>query len=183
MANGKPNRVGVFICHCGTNIAGVVNIEELKAYARTLPNVVHVDNYTYMCSTPGQSKIRESIKDLNLEAIVVAACSPRLHEPTFRKASAAGGLNPFIFEMANIREQSSWIHMKEPEKATAKAKDIIRMSVARATLLEPLETKFIPVEKSIMIIGAGVAGIQAALETADSGITTYLVESTPVHRW
>ena len=179
MANGKPNRVGVFICHCGTNIAGVVSIEELKAYAKTLPNVVHADNYTYMCSTPGQSKIREAIKEHNLEAVVVAACSPRLHEPTFRKASAAGGLNPFIFEMANIREQSSWIHMKEPEKATKKAKDIIRMSVARASLLEPLETKFIPVEKSIMIIGAGVAGIQAALETADSGIKTYLVETTP----
>jgi heterodisulfide reductase subunit A len=179
MANGKPNRVGVFICHCGTNIAGVIPIEELKAYAMTLPNVVHADNYTYMCSTPGQSKIREAIKEHNLEAVVVAACSPRLHEPTFRKATAAGGLNPFVFEMANIREQSSWIHMKEPEKATQKAKDIIRMSAARAALLQPLETKFIPVEKSIMIIGAGVAGIQAALETADSGITTYLIESTP----
>jgi heterodisulfide reductase subunit A2 len=179
MANTKPNRVGVFICHCGTNIAGVVNIEELKAYAGALSNVVHVDNYTYMCSTPGQSKIRDAIKEHNLEAVVVAACSPRLHEPTFRKTSSAGGLNPFIFEMANIREQSSWIHMKEPERATEKAKDIIRMSVARAALLEPLETKTIPVEKSIMVIGAGVAGIQAALETADSGITTYLVESTP----
>ncbi len=179
MANGKPNRVGVFICHCGTNIAGVIPIEELKAYAKTLPNVVHADNYTYMCSTPGQSKIREAIKEHNLEAVVVAACSPRLHEPTFRKASAAGGLNSFVFEMANIREQSSWIHMKEPERATEKAKDIVRMSVARAALLEPLETKSIPVEKAIMIIGAGVAGIQAALETADSGITTYLIESTP----
>jgi heterodisulfide reductase subunit A len=179
MANGKPNRVGVFICHCGTNIAGVIPIEELKAYAKTLPNVVWADNYTYMCSTPGQAKIRDAIKEQSLDAVVVAACSPRLHEATFRKTSAAGGLNPFIFEMANIREQSSWIHMKEPERATEKAKDIIRMSVARASLLEPLETKFIPVEKSVMIIGAGVAGIQAALETADSGITTYLVESTP----
>ncbi|BAI61648.1 CoB--CoM heterodisulfide reductase iron-sulfur subunit A [Methanocella paludicola SANAE] len=179
MTEKKPNRVGVFICHCGTNIAGVIPIEELKAYAKTLPNVVHADNYTYMCSTPGQEKIRTAIKEQNLDAVVVAACSPRLHEPTFRKASAAGGLNMFIFEMANIREQSSWIHMKEPEKATQKAKDIIRMSVARASLLEPLDTKYIPVEKSIMVIGAGVAGIQASLEIADSGITTYLIEKEP----
>ena len=179
MANGKPNRVGVFICHCGTNIAGVVPVEELVKYSKTLPNVAHAENYTYMCSTPGQAKIRDAIKEHNLEAVVVAACSPRLHEPTFRKTSAAGGLNPFIFEMANIREQSTWIHMKEPERATEKARDIIRMSVARASLLEPLESKSIPVEKAVMIIGAGVAGIQAALETADSGITTYLVEATP----
>jgi heterodisulfide reductase subunit A len=180
MANEKkPNRVGVFICHCGTNIAGVIPVEKVVEYCKTLPNVVHAENYTYMCSTPGQAKIRTAIKEQNLEAVVVAACSPRLHEPTFRKASAAGGLNPFIFEMANIREQSTWIHMNEPEKATQKAKDIIRMSVARASLLEPLEAKSIPVEKAVMIIGAGVAGIQAALETADSGITTYLVESQP----
>src|SRR5512138_3435439 len=148
MANGKPNRVGVFVCHCGTNIAGVIPPEELVKYAMTLPNVVHADNYTYMCSTPGQEKIRTAIKEKKLDAVVVAACSPRLHEPTFRKASADGGLNPFIFEMANIREQSSWIHMKEPERATEKAKDIVRMSVARAAMLEPLDTKFIPVEKS-----------------------------------
>ena len=180
MANEKqPNRVGVFICHCGTNIAGVVDIEKLKAYAQTLPNVVHADNYTYMCSTPGQDKIRTAIKEQNLDAVVVAACSPRMHEPTFRKVSASAGLNPFIFEMANIREQSSWIHMHEPERATEKAEDILRMSVARASLLEPLEAKTIPVEKAIMVIGGGVAGIQAALSLADSGITTYLVEREP----
>ena len=180
MANVKKlNRVGVFICHCGTNIAGVIPIDQLKEYAKTLPNVVYADNYTYMCSDPGQARIRDAIKEHNLDAVVVAACSPRMHEPTFRKTSAEGGLNPFIFEMANIREQSSWIHMNEPERATEKAKDIVRMSVARASLLEPLEAKTIPVEKAIMIIGAGVAGIQAALETADSGITTYLIEKDP----
>jgi heterodisulfide reductase subunit A len=179
MTEKKPNRVGVFVCHCGTNIAGVIPPEKLVAYAKSLPNVVHAENYTYMCSTPGQAKIRDAIKEHGLEAVVVAACSPRLHEPTFRKTCAAGGLNPFVFEMANIREQSSWIHMNEPERATEKAMDIIRMSVARASLLEPLETKFIPVEKAVMVIGGGVAGIQAALETADSGITTYLVEKEP----
>lgn len=179
MANEKLNRVGVFVCHCGTNIGGVIKVSEVVEYAKTLPNVVHADEYTYMCSTPGQEKILKAIKEHNLEAVVVAACSPRLHEPTFRNATKAGGLNPFVFEMANIREQSSWIHMKEPERATAKAKDIVRMAVAKATLLEPLETRYIPVEKAAMVIGGGVGGIQAALELADSGITTYLIEKEP----
>ncbi|HMK46645.1 MAG TPA: CoB--CoM heterodisulfide reductase iron-sulfur subunit A family protein [Methanocella sp.] len=179
MANEKENRVGVFICHCGTNIAGTVNVKALAEYARKLPGVVVADDYPYMCSTPGQEKIKTAVKENKLDAVVVAACTPRLHEPTFRKATELGGLNPFVFEMANIREQSSWIHMKEPERATEKAKDILRMSVAKARLLEPLETKSVPCEKSAMVIGAGVGGIEAAMKLADSGILTYLVEKEP----
>ncbi|WP_424358066.1 4Fe-4S binding protein [Methanocella sp. MCL-LM] len=179
MANGKENRVGVFICHCGTNIAGTVNVKALAEYAKTLPGVVVADEYPYMCSTPGQEKIKVAVKEQQLDAIVVAACTPRLHEPTFRKATELAGLNPFVFEMANIREQSSWIHMKEPERATEKAKDIVRMAVAKAKLLEPLEQKSVPCEKTAMVIGAGVGGIEAAMKLADSGITTYLVEKEP----
>ncbi|MCD1296389.1 disulfide reductase, partial [Methanocella sp. CWC-04] len=179
MANGKENRVGVFICHCGSNIAGTVKVKELSEYASTLPGVVHADDYAYMCSTPGQEKIKTAIKEKQLDAVVVAACTPRLHEVTFRKATELGGLNPFVFEMANIREQSSWIHMKEPERATEKAKDILRMAVAKAKLLEPLETKSVPCEKTAMVIGAGVGGIEAAMKLADSGITTYLIEKEP----
>jgi len=114
---GKGARIGVFICHCGTNIAGSVDILAVQEYAKTLPNVAHVDNYQYMCSTPGQKKIETSIKEHNLTGIVVAACSPRLHEPTFRTATKTGGLNPFRFEMANIREQGSWVHMHDREGA------------------------------------------------------------------
>lgn len=179
MANGKDNRVGVFICHCGTNIAGTVNVKELNEYVKTLPGVAHVEDYQYMCSTPGQEKIKDMVKEKKLDAVVVAACTPRLHEPTFRKATQISGLNPFVFEMANIREQSSWIHMKEPERATQKAKDIVRMAVAKARLLEPLETKSVPCEKTAMVIGAGVGGIEAAMKLADSGITTYLIEKEP----
>ncbi|HOV68472.1 MAG TPA: disulfide reductase, partial [Methanoregulaceae archaeon] len=129
----KAPRIGVYICHCGTNIAGSVDISAVEEYARTLPNVAHVDNYQYMCSTPGQGKIEESIKEKGLTGVVVAACSPRLHEPTFRTATKEGGLNPFRFEMANIREQNSWVHMHDREGATEKAKDAIRIAVAKAS--------------------------------------------------
>ncbi len=118
----KP-RIGVFICHCGTNIAGSIDIKEVEAYAKTIPNVAHVDNYQYICSTPGQTKIVDAIKEHKLTGTVVAACSPRLHEPTFRTATKEGGLNPFRFEMANIREQNAWVHMHDREGATAKAKE------------------------------------------------------------
>lgn len=111
MAEKSEARIGVFLCHCGTNIAGSMSIDEVVDYAKTLPNVAHADQYQYMCSTPGQKKIADAIKDHNLTGIVVAACSPRLHEPTFRTATKEGGLNPFRFEMANIREQNSWVHM------------------------------------------------------------------------
>ncbi|MCQ8894350.1 MAG: CoB--CoM heterodisulfide reductase iron-sulfur subunit A family protein [Methanolinea sp.] len=176
---GKGARIGVYICHCGTNIAGSVDILAVQEYAKTLPNVAHVDNYQYMCSTPGQKKIEEGIKEHKLTGIVVAACSPRLHEPTFRTATKTGGLNPFRFEMANIREQGSWVHMHDREGATAKAKDAIRIAVAKAALLQDLVPKSVPVTKAALVVGAGVAGMQAALDLANAGIKTYLVEKSP----
>ena len=175
----EEKRIGVFVCHCGTNIAGVINVKELVEYAKTLPHVAHAEDYTYMCSTPGQSMIKDRIKEFNLNGTVVAACSPRLHEPTFRKATEEGGVNSFLFTMSNIREQDTWVHMEEPEKAMEKAKDLVRMEVARASKLEPLTPKTVPVEKAALVIGAGIAGIQASLELADAGIKTYLVEKEP----
>lgn len=174
----KP-RVGVYICHCGTNIAGSIDIKELQDFAQTIPNVVLADEYQYMCSTPGQKKIEDAIKEHGLTGIVVAACSPRLHEPTFRTASKEGGLNPFRFEMANIREQNSWVHMHDRQGATDKAKDALKMAVAKASLLEDLFPKSVPVEHAAMVVGAGVGGIQAALDLASSGIKTYLIEKAP----
>ncbi len=175
----EEKRIGVFVCHCGTNIAGVINVEDVVEYAKTLPNVAYADHYTYVCSTPGQTMIKDAIKEHNLNGTVVAACSPRLHEPTFRKATEEGGVNQFQFAMANIREQNTWVHMEQPEEATKKAKDLIRMEVARASKLEPLTPKTVPVEKAALVIGAGIAGIQASLELADAGIKTYLVEKEP----
>ncbi|MGZ4903249.1 MAG: 4Fe-4S binding protein [Halobacteriota archaeon] len=175
----EEKRIGVFICHCGTNIAGVINVKDVVEYAKTLPNVAYAGDYTYMCSTPGQALMRDTIKEQNLNGTVVAACSPRLHEPTFRKATEEGGLNQFQFAMANIREQNTWVHMEQPEEATQKAKDLIRMETARASKLEPLTPKTVPVERAALVIGAGIAGIQASLELADAGIKTYLVEKEP----
>jgi Heterodisulfide reductase, subunit A and related polyferredoxins len=172
-------RIGVFACHCGTNIAGSIDIEALQAAAAKIPNVAYVDNYQYMCSTPGQKKIEDAIKEHNLTGIVVAACSPRLHEPTFRTATKEGGLNPFRFEMANIREQNAWVHMHDHEGATEKAIDAVRIAVAKAALLEDLIPKKVPVEKAAMVVGAGIAGMQAALDLANAGIKTYLIEKEP----
>ncbi|KQC04918.1 MAG: disulfide reductase [Methanoculleus sp. SDB] len=179
MAEKKEARIGVFICHCGTNIAGSIDIKALQEYSKTLPNVVVADEYQYMCSTPGQGKIVDAIAENKLTGVVVAACSPRLHEPTFRMASKVGGLNPFRFEMANIREQNSWVHMHDREGATAKAKDSVRIAVAKASLLEDLFPKSVPVEKAALVVGAGVAGIQASLDLANAGIPTYLIEKSP----
>jgi len=175
----KEARIGVFICHCGTNIAGSIDIEDVQEYAKTLPAVAFADNYQYMCSTPGQGKIKDAIKEHNLTGVVVAACSPRLHEPTFRTTTKEGGLNPFRFEMANIREQGSWVHMHDREGGTDKAKDAIRIAVAKASLLEDLIPKTVPVEHTAMVVGAGIAGMQAALDLANAGIKTYLIEKNP----
>ena len=174
----KPS-IGVFICHCGTNIAGSMDIPAVQEYAKTLPNVGYVDNYKYMCSMPGQAVINKAIKDNKLTGVVVAACSPRLHEPTFRTATKEGGLNPFRFEMANIREQNSWVHMHDHDGSTEKAKDAVRIAVAKAALLQDLFPKTVPVERAAMVVGAGVAGMQEALDLAAAGIKTYLIESTP----
>jgi len=180
MAENTEPRIGVFVCHCGTNIAGSLSIDDVVNYAKTLPYVAVADQYQYMCSTPGQKKIDDAIKEYNLTGVVVAACSPRLHEPTFRTATKEGGLNPFRFEMANIREQNSWVHMHGMwDDATEKAKDQVRMAVAKAAKLEDLIPKSVPVEAAAMVVGGGVAGMQAALDLASAGIKTYLIERTP----
>jgi heterodisulfide reductase subunit A len=169
-------RIGVFICHCGLNIAGVLDIGALAAYAQTLPDVVYVKENRYTCADPGQAEIRKGIVEHQLNRVIVAACSPRMHEPTFRTTVEEAGLNPFLFEMANIREMCSWCHPHEPENATDKAKEIIKMAVAKARLLRPL-TKFeVPVTNRALIIGGGIAGINAALDLANMGYKVYLVE-------
>lgn len=172
----EPPRVGVFVCHCGMNIAGTVNIKELAEYAKTIPDVVIVKENRYTCADPGQEQIRKTIKEYKLNRVVVAACSPRMHEPTFRKTVSEAGLNPFVFEMANIREFDSWCHPSTPEEATAKAKDIVRMAVAKARLLTPLETMEVPVNKNALVIGGGISGINSALDLANMGFKVYLVE-------
>lgn len=171
-------RIGVYVCHCGLNIAGVIDVEEVVKYASTLPNVVVARNYIFMCSEPGQELIKKDIKEQNLNRVVVAACSPSLHELTFRNAVKVGGLNPYLFEMANIREHDSWAHV-DKKAATEKAKDLVRMAVAKAALLEPLEEPKIEVVKKAIVIGGGVAGIKAALELARVGFTVYLIEKKP----
>jgi heterodisulfide reductase subunit A len=172
-------RVGVFVCHCGVNVGGVVDCPEVAEYAKTLPNVEFATDYKYMCSDPGQGMIQDAIKEHNLNRVVVAACSPRLHEPTFRRCVEEAGLNKFLFEFANLREQDSWVHMTMPEEATEKAKDLTRMAVAKARLLEPLEASKVAVEKKCLVIGGGVTGIQSALDLGDMGFETYLVERNP----
>ena len=172
-------KIGVYVCHCGINIAGVVDVEAVKDYAATLPNVVVSEEYKYMCSDPGQSLVQNDIKQKGINRVVVAACSPRLHEPTFRRAIKEAGLNPYLFEFANIREHDSWVHMNEPEAATEKAKDLVRMDVAKARLLESLESETVGVTNQALVIGAGVAGIQSALDLGDMGFKTYLVEKNP----
>ncbi|MEM2972068.1 MAG: hydrogenase iron-sulfur subunit [Candidatus Bathyarchaeia archaeon] len=171
-------RIGVFICHCGLNIAGVLDIKELAEYSRTLPNVVYVKDNRYTCADPGQEEIRKAIKEHKLNRVVVAACSPRMHEPTFRKCVSEAGLNPFFFEMANIREFSSWCHPSTPKEATEKAKDLIKMAIAKARLLQPLETIEVPVTNKALVIGGGIAGINAALDLAEMGFKVYLLEKS-----
>jgi heterodisulfide reductase subunit A len=168
-------RIGVFVCHCGTNIAGVVDVTRVAESAARLRNVVFATDYKFMCSDPGQGLIRDSILRHKLDRVVVAACSPRMHEPTFRKACAEAGLNPYLFEMANIREHCSWVH-EDHQAATLKAIDIVRAAVARARLLEPLQSRFAPVEPRVLVVGGGVAGIQAALDIANAGTKVVMVE-------
>ena len=171
--------IGVYVCHCGLNIAGVLNMDELKSFSEKLPDVAIARDLQFSCSDIGQEQIQKDIADFKLDRVVVAACSPRLHEPTFRRAIVKAGLNPFMLEMANIREQCSWVHMDQPAQATQKAKDLIRMAVAKASLLQPLDTETIPVSKEVLVVGGGVAGIQAALDLADAGLHVYLVERRP----
>jgi heterodisulfide reductase subunit A len=171
-------RTGVYVCHCGLNIAGVVNVEEVAKYAATLPSVVVAREYRYMCSDPGQDLIKIDIKKLGLNRVVVASCSPRMHEPTFRKAVADGGLNPYLYEHANIREHCSWVH-DDKKLATNKAKDLVRAAVRRVYRHEPLVIKEVPLNPNVLVVGGGIAGMQAALDIAEGHHKVYLVEKDP----
>lgn len=175
--NGQP-RIGVFVCDCGTNIAGKVNVSEVVNFASRLDNVVVAKEYKFMCSDPGQELIKQSIHEHNLNRVVVASCSPLMHEPTFRGVTAEGGLNPFYFQMSNIREQVSWV-TRDPEQATKKAKALISAAVRRVALHDPLTRKEVPVRPEVLIVGGGIAGIHAALTYANSGKKVYLVEKQP----
>lgn len=171
-------RLGVYVCHCGLNIAGAVDVKAVVEDAKKQPGVIVAKDYVYTCSDPGQEMIEEDIKNHELDRIVIAACSPKMHEETFRKTIQQAGLNQYLLEMVNLREQCSWCHAKEHEKATEKAKALVRMGIARAAFLEPLKRGKIKAKKSILIIGGGIAGIQAALDLADTDFKVYLVEKT-----
>mgnify|MGYP000859782305 CR=1 FL=1 len=168
-------RVGVFVCECGTNIASVVDTARVAEEAGKFPGVAFATTYKYMCSDPGQELIRKSIEEQKLEQVVVASCSPRMHENTFRKAVAAGGINPYLFEMVNIREQDSWVH-SDREEATRKAIDLVKMGVSKVLRNQPLQISTIPVTKRALVIGGGIAGMQAALDIAEGGHQVILVE-------
>lgn len=171
-------KIGVYICHCGANIAGIVDVEQVVEFARGLPSVTIAQEYKFMCSDRGQDMIRDDIRELNLNRVVVASCSPLLHELTFRRTLASADLNPYLFEMANIREHCAWV-VEDKEAATEKAKAMVSAAVRRVFYHEPLETKEVLVNPNTLVVGAGIAGIQAALEIADSGHRVYLVERDP----
>ncbi|RLG34656.1 heterodisulfide reductase [Methanosarcinales archaeon] len=175
---GELPRIGVFVCHCGINIASVVDVMSVVEYAKTLPGVVFAENNLYACSQDNQGHIKEVIKEYNLNRVVVASCSPRTHEPLFRNTCREAGLNPYLFEMGNIRDQCSWVHMHEPERATEKAKDIVRMAVAKSNMLKPLQNIPIDMNHDCMVIGGGIAGMTAASEMTKQGYKVYLVEKT-----
>ena len=170
-------RIGVFVCHCGTNIAATVDVARVVEAAAKEPGVVHAEDYQYMCSEAGQLKIREAIKEKNLTGIVVCSCSPRMHENTFRQAAERAGINPYMVEIANIREHCSWIH-KDIEEATEKAVILARAAIAKVTLNAPLQSGTSRVVKRALVIGGGIAGIQTALDIADAG---YEVDLSLIH--
>ena len=172
-------RIGVFVCDCGLNIAGTVDCAAVSEYAETLPDVVCVVRNKYTCADPGQNEIKNAIREFKLNRVVVASCTPRQHEPTFRQCVLDGGLNPYLMEMANLREHCSWVHPGDWDGATEKAKDLVGSAVARARFLQPQEEMSVPVTKASLVIGGGVAGIEAALELADAGHQVVLVEREP----
>lgn len=177
-ATERP-RIGVYVCHCGLNIAQTVDCARVAEAAARLSDVVVSKDIGYACSEPGQQQIKDDIREYELDRVVVASCSPRLHEPTFRQMIQSAGLNPYLLEMANLREQCSWVHMKEQAGATQKAEDLVKMAVSRARLLQPLYEETLPLTKKTLVIGGGVAGIQAALDLADNGYDVVLVERRP----
>ena len=172
-------RIGVFVCDCGLNIAGAVDCGAVSEFAETLPDVVCVVRNKYTCADPGQNEIKDAIREHKLNRVVVASCTPRQHEPTFRQCVLEGGLNPYLMEMANLREHCSWVHPGDWEGATEKAKDLVGSAVARARFLQPQEEMTVPVTKATLVIGGGVAGIESALELADAGHQVVLVEREP----
>jgi len=176
---GKELRIGVFVCECGLNIAGSLDCEAVRKYAESLPDVVVAVLNKYTCADPGQNEIKRYIKEYDLNRVVVASCSPRMHEPTFRACVSEAGVNPYLLEMVNLREHCSWVHLNDWDAATEKAKDMVKIGVARARHLEPQIEKTVPVTKAALVIGGGVAGIQASLDLADAGIQVYLVEKQP----
>lgn len=169
----------MYVCRCGLNIAQTVDCEKVADNAGEIDDVIVSKHIPYACSEPGQTEIKEDIAEHDLDRIVIGSCSPRLHEPTFRHMMHQAGLNPYLLEMANLREQCSWVHMNEPDAATEKADDLMKMSVSRSRLLAPLTEEVIPLTKRTLVIGGGVAGIQAALDLADNGYQVDLVEKNP----
>jgi heterodisulfide reductase subunit A len=177
---GEPPRIGIFVCRCGTNIAGVVDVPAVVEFAKTLPGVAYVEENMFSCSQDTQEKMTEVIKEHKLSRVVVAACTPKTHEPLFQETLINAGINKYLFEMANIRNQCSWVHKNDPEEATEKSKDIVRMAVAKATLLEPLKESTMPITQTALVIGGGVAGMAAAQNMAEQGYRTFLIEKTDV---
>ena len=175
----KAARIGVYVCHCGLNIAQTVDCQRVAETASLFDDVTISKDIGYACSEPGQQQIKDDILEHGLDRVVVASCSPRLHEPTFRQMLQSAGINPYLLEMANLREQCSWVHMNEPDAATNKAEDLVKMAVSRIRLLQPLKEDTIPLTKRTLVIGGGVAGIQAALDLADNGYDVVLVEKKP----
>jgi heterodisulfide reductase subunit A len=176
MAESEAPRIGVFVCHCGINIGGVVDVPSVVEYAKTLPNVAYAEGNLYTCSSDGLNKMKEGIKEHNLNRVVVASCTPRTHEPLFQGACEEAGLNKYLFEMANIRDQCSWVHMHEPERATRKAKDLVRMAVAKAALLSAQDEPEIDIIPASLVIGGGISGLTSALSLAQQGFRVHLVE-------
>lgn len=176
MSDGSGLRIGVYVCSCGANIGGVISPSAVASYAATLDDVVIARDNLYMCGDPGQNLIANDIAAYRLNRVVVAACSVRMHEPTFRACVARAGLNPFLMEMTNIREQDTWVHAHDPAGALVKAKELVAAAVAKVRHVQPLQPIQVPVTKTAMVIGGGVAGISAALDLGDMGIKTYLVE-------
>ena len=175
----KDVRVGVFVCDCGTNIAGVVNVPEVVRYAKTLDHVVVADEGKWSCSVDYITKLQDLIKENDVNRVVIASCTPRTHEPLFKRATKEAGVNPYLLEFVSIREQVSWVHMKEPEIATEKAKDLIKMGVVKAVLLEEGQEIQLPVKTDCMVIGGGTAGMNAALHIAHQGFNAYIIEREP----
>jgi len=172
----EPPRIGVFICHCGVNIGGFVEVPDVVEYARTIDGVVHAEGNLYTCAEDGLQTIKNAIKEQRLNRVIVASCTPRTHEPLFRSACVDAGLNKYLFEMVNIREQCSWVHMDRKKAATDKSKDLVRMAVAKSKMLEPLEESTVAVTPAVLVIGGGIAGMSAALSIADQGFKVHLVE-------